>query len=145
MSLALPLVFLAGVHLFRQTVGTNRIAFAIAFAVICGFMAILLTIYAALRLNAAALARERAMMGNEGVQVHPPFKGPWLLRRSLVPGSTRSRLLSGLPGCVSFGILFALMSYGTSGSAWTILHLPLGALLALQVILAATLFEEDRP
>lgn len=145
LSLPLPLVFLAGSYFFHQTIGTNRIGLAIAFVVICGLTAVSLIIYASLRLNAATLARERAMLGSDGVRVHSPFKGPWLLKRSFVPGSTRSRLLSGLPACVSFGILFGLMSQATTGSPLVILHLPLGLAIAVQVLVVVSLFGGDHP
>jgi hypothetical protein len=143
LSLSLPLVFLAGSYLFHETIGTKRIGLAIAFALIFGLTAMLLIVYASLRLNAATLARERATLGSEEVLVHSPFKGPWLLKRSFVPGSTRSRLLSGLPACVGFGIPFGLMSYATTGSPLMVLHLPLGLTIAVQVLVVASLFQAD--
>lgn len=143
LSLSLPLVWVIGTVVLHQTSSSNLLGVTVGVIVAMALIAIPLTFYASLRLNAATLARERAVMGAENVRVHAAFQGPFLLKRSFLPGSTRSRILSGFPSCIGFGLVFALMSYATSGSPWTILHLLLGAAIAVQAIVIVSLFAAD--
>ena len=84
-------------------------------AVILGLCAFIVLVppvcfYATLRLNAAVLARERKVFGQNAQIIHAPLRGPHLLRRSIVAGSVRSRLLAALPAFAMFWTLF--MAFG---------------------------------
>ncbi len=133
LSLSLPVISLAGVHIYLQTSGVNLIGFAIGLVTVSAITAIPLMFYAALRLNSATLARERAVIGVAKQQLHKPFEGPFLLRRSIVAGSVRSRVVLGLPVCIGFGLQFAYMSYMMTGSAFVFFHVPIGIILAVQI------------
>ncbi len=66
---------------------------------LCAFIVLVMPtcFYATLRLNAAVLARERKVFGQNAQIIHAPLRGPHLLRSSMVAGTVRSRLLAGLP------------------------------------------------
>lgn len=80
---------------------------------LCAFVVLVLPtcFYATLRLNAAVLARERKVFGQKAQIVHAPLKGPHLLRRSMVAGSVRSRLLAALPAFAMFWPLFMVFGF----------------------------------
>ena len=59
-------------------------------------------IYSSLRMNAAALARQRHIDGQDGITIHEPLKGPWGGSRVAIAGSVTSRITAGLPCSVSF-------------------------------------------
>lgn len=138
LSFPLPTVFLGGVYVYRHAGNINLPVFAIALVLIFGLTTIPLIFYASFRLNAATLARERAITGSSKQRLYPPLKGPFLLH-SIVAGSLRSRILAGFPACIGFGLLFALMSYVTTDSAIMPLHFPIGMLAAIQALVIAHL------
>jgi hypothetical protein len=129
LSLALPALYLGGALLFLS--GVEPVGLAIGTVTCAAVTAIPLLAYASLRLNAATLARERAVQDLPAPDIHAPLQGPALLRSGFA-GSVRSRLLSGLPSCIGFGITFAGMSWEATGSLFSPLHLPLGILLVVQ-------------
>ncbi len=140
LSLSLPMVSLAGIYIFSHTTsGVNLVGLAVGVIFVSVLTAIPLMFYASLRLNAAALARERAALGVSEQQLNEPFQGPFWVRRYIVAGSVRSRILAGFPACIGFAVEFALMSYVTTGSAIMLLHVPIGIMLAIQAIIAASL------
>lgn len=98
--------------------------------------------YASLRLNAATLARERALAlaGATPLRVYPAMKGPRMLR-SFVAGSVRSRLLAGFPGM--FGItgaafVFTCLIHGGALDISLFMLLP-GAVLVGHAIIVVRL------
>jgi len=139
LSLSLPMVSLAGVYFYLQGGDVNLIGLFVSVITISALTAIPLIFYASLRLNAATLARERAYSGAPEQLIHKPLEGPLLLRRSMVAGSVKSRILAMLPGCIGFGLEFALMYYLTSGSGFFFLHALTGAMLIIQASIAANL------
>ncbi|MBW4960968.1 hypothetical protein [Sulfitobacter sp. CW3] len=139
LSLTLPMVSVAGVYFYIHISAMNPIGLALGVIVVSGLTAIPLIFYASLRLNAATLARERASAGVPEQLIHKPLEGPFLLRRSIVAGSVQSRIIAGFPVCIGFGIEFALMAYLTNSIGFLLLHVPIGATLAAQIIIAANL------
>lgn len=134
LSFPLPIVFLGGVYVYRHAGDINLPVFTIALVLISGLTTIPLIFYASFRLNAATLARERAIAGSSMQRLYPPLKGPFLLH-SIVAGSLKSRILAGFPACIGFGLLFALMSHVTTDSAIMPLHFPIGILAAIQALI----------
>lgn len=139
LSLSLPVISLAGIYVYQHNSNVNLIGLMIGVISMSAITAIPLVGYASLRLNAAILARERACAGAPEQIVHEPFKGPFMLRRTFVAGSVKSRILSGFPVCIGFGLQFALMSFVTGGG-FLVVFVPLGAWFAVQVAIAARLF-----
>lgn len=123
--------------------GATEILDARAFLREVGLAALLalpLVFHASLRLNAATLARERALAGATPLRVYPAMKGPRMLR-SFVAGSVRSRSLAGFPGM--FGIIGAVGAFNCviSGGALDIslfMLLP-GVMLVRHAIIVARL------
>lgn len=138
-SLSLPLVSFAGIVVFVLTKSTNIVLLAITLVTISAVTAIPALVYAGLRLNAATLARERAAFGPSRVKINKARQGPFFERRSIVAGSTRSRFVASLPGSVGFCLEFALVSYLFTGSARTFLNVPIGILLAIQLVVVTEL------
>ena len=139
LSLSLPLVSLAGIYVYLHTNGVDLVSLAVGVVTVSALTATPLMFYASLRLNAATLARERAVVCASEQLLHKPFEGPFLVRRSIVAGSIRSRILAGFPACIGFGLEFALMWYVTTGSAFMLLHVPIGMMLAVQMLIAVNL------
>ena len=134
LSIPLPPVFLCGLYVYRHAGGINLLDIAIAPILISGLTTIPLIFYASFRLNAATLARERAIAGSSEPRIYPPLKGPFLLH-SIVAGLVRSRILASFPACIGFGLLFALMSHMTTDRALMPLHFPIGVLAAVQALI----------
>jgi len=134
LSIPLPLVFLGGLYVYRHAGGMNLFDIAMALILISALTTIPLIFYASFRLNAATLARERAIAGSSEQRTYPPLKGPFLLH-SIVASSVRSRILAALPPCIGFGLLFALMSHMTTDRALMPLHFPIGMLAAVQALI----------
>lgn len=139
MSLPLPMVSVAGVLFYLHNSTTNLLGLAIGVILVSGLTCIPLIFYASLRLNSATLARERASTVLSEQLIHPPLKGPPFLRNSIVAGSVRSRIMTGFPGCLGFGMEFALLSWLTGGSVIIPLHAPIGVALLAQAIVVAQL------
>lgn len=137
LSLAVPLACLVGVYLHIS--GANLLAVAIGTITAATIIAGPVLFYASFRLNAATLARERAVVGGSEQRIHPPLKGPLLFRRSMISGSVRSRILSGFPACIGFGLVFAVASYIMADSRIMILCVPPGIMLAAQAAIATNL------
>ena len=135
-ALPLPLVVLAGGILF---VRTPNLGFAIGTIFAAGVIAMPFLFYAALRLNAATLARERAVFGPQAGEIHAPFQGPWFLRRSMVAGSVRSRLVAGLSMSMGFATVGVLMNSLLPGAPFTLILAIIGAVLLVQIYLAVEL------
>lgn len=143
LAVPLPLMVLAGLYLF---VSIANPGIAIGTVVLVSLTAIPLLFYASLRLNAATLARERVFLGGSTGHISAPLKGPLLLRRSMVAGSVKSRVLAGMPGCLGFGAVFATLSFATGGGLFMPLHVPLGALFLVQLgIISQLLTSPDGP
>ena len=139
LSLPLPMVSAAGARLYFYGSTTNLMGLVLGVVVVSALTAAPVMFYASLRLNAATLARERAVVGMHEQVIHPPLKGPLLLRRSMLAGSVRSRIIAGLPICIGFGLEFALLAYLTGSSGFLLVHVPIGAMLLAQMILAERL------
>ena len=139
LSLTLPITSLVGVYLYFHSSDVNLIGLMVGVVTVSAVTAIPLICYASLRLNAATLARERVYSDEPERLIHKPFEGPFLLRRSIVAGSVKSRILAMFPGCLGFGLEFALMSYLTGASAFLFLHVPIGGALVIQAFIVANL------
>lgn len=107
----LLILILAIFVLVIQRFNTNP--FVIIILGLCAIIVLVLPtcFYATLRLNAAVLARERKVFGQNAQIIHAPLRGPHLLRRSMVAGSVRSRLLAGLPAIAMFWPLFLIFGF----------------------------------
>ena len=139
LSLSLPLISIAAYCIYLQNPGVDIVGLAIGVVTMSAVTAIPLIVYASLRLNAATLARERAVFGASGQRIYEPLEGPVLMRNTIVAGSIRSRFLSGFPTVIGFSIQAALMWYAVTGIAFTFVHIPLAIILAIQVVIAADL------
>lgn len=143
MAALLPITFpipsLVGVYLYYHGSDVNDIGLMVGVATVSAATAIPLIFYASLRLNAATLARERAYSDEPERLMHKPFEGPFLLRRSIVAGSVKSRVLAVFPSCIGFGLEFALMSYLTGASAFLFFHVLIGGTLVIQAFIVANL------
>lgn len=139
LSLTFPIPSLVGVYLYFHSSDVNLIGLMVGVVTVSAVTAIPLICYASLRLNAATLARERVYSDEPERLIHKPFEGPLLLRRSIVAGSVRSRILAIFPSCIGFGLEFALMSYLTGTSAFLFLHVLIGGTLVLQAFIVANL------
>lgn len=138
LSLPLPLILLLGVYFARFF--PNLLAAGIGTILFAAIFAMPLLWYAFIRLNAATLARERAVIGNLKQKIYPAMGGPLFYRNSMVAGSVRSRILGGLPVTTGGILAFAVMGYVTSGSLFLPpLHILLGIALAIQVFVLAEL------
>lgn len=137
LSLSMPLACLVGVYLHASGADLLRIAIGTTAAV--AIIAVPLLFYASFRLNAATLARERAVIGSAEQQIHPPMKGPILLRRSMVAGSIRSRMLAGFPFCAGSVLAFAGAAYVIGDSRILMLCVPPGIMLVVQATIASKL------
>ncbi|MDP0930056.1 hypothetical protein Q0601_23000 [Paracoccus onubensis] len=139
LSLSLPTVFLAGIYVYLHTRGAALIGIAFGVIIISALTAIPLILYASLRFNAAALARERAVLGTSEQRIYQPLKGRFWQLRPMVAVSVRSYVLASFPACIGFGLEFALMSYVTTDSVFMPLHIPIGIMVITQTIIAANL------
>ena len=139
LSLPLPLVWLIGEIVWHQTPNANRLGVAVGIVAASFLIAGPVALYASVRLNAASVARERTVRGADKVRIHRFYGMAWPYRRSLLPSSTRSRILCCFPACVSFGLLFAQVSHAMTGSPWTYMHLFLVGFIIVQAIVAASL------
>ena len=139
LPLSLPLVSLVGLYLYLHISSLNLIGLVVSVVVISGIAAVPTIFYASMRLNAATLARERVYSLTPEQLIHKPLQGPILLRRSVVAGSVKSRILAGFPVSVGFGLQFALMSYLIGGGCFLVLQVPLGAFLIVQSMIAVNL------
>ncbi len=98
----------------------------------------LLGTYAFSRLNAATLARERAVFG-ASQPIHPPWQGPILLRCFWVQGSTTSQFLALFPFHLGLALTATLLLLGTRDYNLLLFLLPLLLILFLQFKVAAKL------
>jgi len=138
LSLPAPVFPILGIYFFPA--GGNLIAFAICTISAAAIFAVPILWYASFRLNAAALARERAVVGGDRQKIYPPMRGPFLLSRSMVAGSIRSLMLAGLPVTTGSILAFAVVAYATSGSFFMpLLHGFLGIGLVIQGFVAVEL------
>ncbi|WP_151718301.1 hypothetical protein [Gemmobacter serpentinus] len=98
-----------------------------------------LLIHASFRLNAATLARERTVIGAEAQQIYAPREGPILWRRAVGIGSTRSRIVTGFPATLGFGLIIAI-AYALLGYLSLLLPLvSLALMLTHQIVTASKL------
>jgi hypothetical protein len=138
LSLPTPVIPLLGIYFFPA--GGNLIALAFGIIAAVGMLAIPILWYASIRLNAATLARERAVVGGSEQKIYPPMRGPFLVSRSIVAGSIRSLILAGLPVTTGGILVFAVIAYATSGSLFMpLLHFLLGIGLVIQGFVAVEL------
>lgn len=133
MSLPLPCTFLVFLWASVQNTSAAFFTFYLAFA-ITG----LLECFAFSRLNAATLARERAVFG-ASQPIHPPWQGPIVLRCFWVQGSTRSQFLALFPFHLGLALMATLLLLGTSDAHFLLFLLPLLLILFLQLKIAARL------
>jgi hypothetical protein len=135
LSLPPSLICLLGVFLFPA--GANLVAAAIGIITAVAIFAVPILWYASFRLNAATLARERAVIGSAEQKIYRAMEGPFFYRRSMVAGSVRSRILGGLPITTGGITVFAVMAYVTSGSIFMpLLHVLLGIGLVIEGFVA---------
>jgi hypothetical protein len=139
LGLALPGVALGGMAVHGLTDGAAPAWVAIGTGLILFVVAVPVTVLAMFRLNAAAVARERAVMAPSEPVIHPPLQGPLLLRRSMVAGSARSRIVAGLPGSIGFCAVFAIIAAGTGQGVFILPFVLLGIVVACQAVTAAWL------
>ena len=138
LSLPLPLILLLGGYVARFF--SNPLAAGLVTILFAAIFAMPLLWYAFFRLNAATLARERAVIGRDKQKIHPAMGGPLFYRRSMVAGSFRSRALGGLSVTIGGILAFAIMGYVTRGSVFLPpLHFILGIALAIEVVVAVEL------
>lgn len=133
MSLPLPFTFLV---FFWATVQNTKAAFFtfyLAF-IITG----LLGTYSFSRLNAATLARERAVYGASQPN-YPPWQGPILLQYFWVQGSTRSQFLALFPFHLGFALVATLLLLGTHDAHFLLFLPPMLLILFLQLKIAVRL------
>jgi hypothetical protein len=138
LSLVAPVVCLLGVY--ASSFGANLLAVLIGTITAVAIFAVPTLWYASFRMNAASLARERAVTGREGQKIHPTMSATLFLGRSMVAGSIRSRILSGLPITLGGILAFAVLAYVTTGSVFMpLLHVLLGVGLLVEICVASEL------
>jgi hypothetical protein len=138
LSLPVPLICLLAVSL--APFGPSLLAVAIGTILTVAIFGMPILWYASFRLNAATLARERAVIGTAKQKIYRAMEGPFFLRHSMVAGSVRSRILGGLPVTIGGMLAFAVMAYATSGSIFMpLLHVLLGICLVIQYFVAVEL------
>ncbi|MFM7334923.1 MAG: hypothetical protein ACKO1H_11020 [Tabrizicola sp.] len=136
-SLPLPMICLLGVY--SSGLFPNVLVAALGTVLAALILAVPLLWYASFRLNAATLARERAVIGPDKQKIYLPMGGP-LLSQSMVAGSLRSRILGGLPVTMGGILAFAIMGYVTRGSVFLPpLHIILDIALAIEAVVAVEL------
>ena len=133
MSFSLPFTFLLFLWVSVQNTSAAFFIFYLAFA-ITG----LLETYSFRRLNAATLARERAVFG-ASQPIHPPWQGPIVLRCFWVQGATRSQFLALFPFHLGLALIATLLLLGTRDAHFLLFLLPLLLILFLQLKAAARL------
>jgi hypothetical protein len=144
LSLPVPMVCMLAISLSQTA--TDLAAVAIGTISAVAVMAMPILFYASFRMNAATLARERAVLPPGTQRIHGAMKGPFLLRNAMVAGSVRSRIRTGFPVTIAGILTFSVVAYLTMGSlVMPLLHPLLGIVLLLQGFVMFKLLRHARP
>lgn len=131
LSTGLPIAVSAGV--FFASHGFNLLAVAVC--TICGaaITAVPLLCYAFSRLNAATLARERAVRGGSAPKIFQPFQRPFSRPGLPAACSVKSAIIAALPGLTGMGMTGVVLSSALGTSILT----PVNFVLGINLIVAA--------
>lgn len=142
LSLFLSLLSLAGAYVYKQSDGID----IVGFIVICFTFALIFAApplwYAMFRLNAATLARERAVFGAPNQKIHASLKGPPTMGNTMVASSVRSRIVSSFAVNISAALALSIGCYVVTGSAFTFIHVIIGIILIVQAVNIAVLLRD---
>ncbi len=136
-----PLIILVGLWFIRGGAPIVQTGILSWLSLIC--IAGPIIIYSALRMNAAALGRQRRIHGPDGFVIHRPMSGAWGGRRVPISGSTKSRWIMGISTYPAIMMsLYLILGPAMHPIMWAILIIPFGICL---FIAATLLFAPESP
>ena len=121
---------------FLYVSGKSMLGLTIPIALFVFILTILANFYGAIRFNAAVVARERAIHPENAPITHAAARGPIFLR-SLVSGTTTSRIIASMPQVIGFGGVFLWIAHDPTRSFLSPAIMPFGALLCVQLVFLA--------
>ncbi len=140
-STSAPSIILAGLWFIRDGAPIGLTVILIWLTIIC--VAGPIIIYSTLRMNAAALGRQRRIHGPDGFVIHKPMSGPWGGARVPLSGSTKSRTIGGISSYPAVMLsLRLLLGPLMNPIMWAMLIIPFGICLFLA---ATLLFAPESP